>query len=226
MFASWPLLSLLIWVPIIGAALVLVVGKGDNRKAAFTVALITSLITILLCIPLYQMFDTTTANWQFVELVPWVPAYNLNYYLGVDGISMPLIILTSYTTLIVVYAAKRMIHKKLPQYLASFLVLQALMVGAFCALDSILFYIFLEAMLIPMYLSIGIWGSENRSYAAIKFFIFTFLGSALLLVAILYLGLQAGDFAIESFYPLQITMGIQILLFIAFFLAFAVKIPI
>src|SRR5207253_4301243 len=116
-------------------------------------------------------------DWQFVEIIPWVPAYNLNYYLGVDGISMPLVILTTYTTLIVVYAAKRMIREKLSQYLATFLVMQGLMIGAFCALDAILFYIFWEGMLIPMYLSIGIWGSQYRSYAAIKFFLFTFLGS-------------------------------------------------
>ena len=221
------LLSLLIWLPILGAVSVVAV-KGDaypNR--ARVVALITSLISIGLCIPLYLGFNPALSAMQFQENVPWITAFNVNYALGVDGISLPLILLTVFTTLLVILAAWRSIELRVAQYMAAFLIMQSMMVGTFAATDSILFYVFWEAMLIPMYLSIGVWGSANRSYASIKFFLYTFLGSALMLIALLYLGFKnpAHDFAIASFYPLKLTMTEQMWIFLAFLIAFAVKIP-
>lgn len=219
------LLSLLIWLPIVGAALALIVGSEKFPNRARYVALFTAIICLLLCIPLYTGFDPNTGLMQFQEQVSWIPAYNINYAIGVDGISLPLILLTNFTTLLVVMAAWHSIQKKVAQYMAAFLVMQGMMVGTFAALDSILFYAFWEAMLIPMYLSIGIWGSSNRSYASIKFFIYTFLGSALMLVGLLYLRYKANSFLIADFYPLKLSMHEQLWIFAAFLLAFAVKLP-
>jgi NADH-quinone oxidoreductase subunit M len=162
---------------------------------------------------------------QFQEHFAWIPTYGMYYSLGVDGISMPLIMLTVFTTLLVVLASWQTVHRKVSQYLATFLIMQGMVIGVFAALDSLLFYIFWEGMLIPMYLSIGIWGSENRSYAAIKFFLFTFLGSALMLVAFLYLRVVVGSFDILEFYKAPLSMSVQTFIFLAFLLAFAVKIP-
>lgn len=223
--SHWPLLSLLIWVPVIGGILVLFTGGDENANRARWLALMTSIICVLLCIPLYLGFNENTSNMQFVELHRWVPSYNIHYYLGVDGISLPLIILTVYTTLLVILASWRYITEKVAQYLAAFLVMQGMMIGVFASLDAILFYIFWEGMLIPMYLSIGIWGSANRSYAAVKFFLFTFLGSAIMLVSLLYLGAKAGSFNILAFYPLPLSMSVQVLIFLSFLLAFAIKVP-
>ena len=227
MFTYLPLLSLLIWLPILGGALVLAVSKlsPNNTRWVYYFALGISLISSLLCIPLYTQFDINTYLMQFREHINWIPMYRMYYDLGVDGISMPLVILTTYTTLLVILASKSMVQTKLAQYLAVFLIMQGIIIGLFCALDSILFYVFWEAVLIPMYLSIGIWGGSNRSYAAVKFFLYTFFGSALLLIALLYLGIKAGDFSVLSFYSLPLSNTQQLLIFLAFFLAFAIKIP-
>lgn len=225
MLFQLPILSLLIWVPIVGGALCLIFGNEERAETARYIAVITALVTLGLCVPLYTQFDTTTYVMQFRELLPWITAYNINYDLGVDGISMPMVILTTVTTLVVILASWKAITVKVPQYLATFLIMQGMMVGVFEALDSILFYVFWEGMLIPMYLCIGMWGGENRTYASIKFFLYTFFGSALMLVALLYMRMHANSFSILDFYVLPLTMGEQLLIFLAFLLAFAVKVP-
>ncbi len=225
MFSHIPLLSLLIWLPIAGGVAVLLTGGDENAKLARTIAIATIMISILLCVPLYLGFDNNSYKMQFTEVVPWIAAYDIKYSLGVDGISMPMIILSTFTSLVVVLAACRSIKTKVAQYMATILILQGLMVGVFAAVDAILFYVFWEGMLIPMYICIGIWGGANRVYASIKFFLYTFLGSALMLVALIYLGMKADSFSILSFYPLPLAKSIQEMIFIAFLLAFAVKIP-
>lgn len=221
------LLSLLIWLPVFGGVLAIAVNGDRYPQRARVIALITSLLTLLLCIPLYLGFNPALSSMQFQENIPWISAYNINYALGVDGISLPLIILTVFTTLLVILAAWRSINLRVAQYMAAFLLMQGMMVGTFAATDSILFYVFWEAILIPMYLSIGVWGSDNRSYASIKFFLYTFFGSALMLIALLYLGVHnpEHDFLIAHFYPIPLTMPVQVWIFIAFLIAFAVKIP-
>jgi NADH-quinone oxidoreductase subunit M len=220
-----PLLSLLIWVPIIGGAWVLF-GAGDrNAPAARAMALAVSVLTFLLSIPLYTGFDLGTHEMQFVEQLPWIPAFGVNYHLGVDGISMPLILLTTFTTVLVVIAGWKVIQQRVSQYMAAFLIMEGLMNGVFAALDAVLFYVFWEAMLIPMFLIIGIWGGPRRIYATIKFFLYTFLGSVFMLVALLYLYTQAGSFAILDLHAVQLGLTAQILIFLAFLLAFAVKVP-
>lgn len=222
----FPLLSILIWLPIVGAIVLLLFAHDEQHvKSARIFSLVLSIVVLLLCVPLYVGFDTSTPAMQFREHLSWIPAYHINYDLGVDGISMPLILLTCFTTFIVILASWQMIHTKVAQYMATFLIMQGMVIGVFAAMDSILFYFFWEGMLIPMYLSIGIWGSENRSYAAMKFFIYTFLGSALLLVAIIYLRMHTGSFDIQSFYSLKMPMWVQEWIFFAFLLAFAIKVP-
>lgn len=225
MFSHFPLLSALIWLPIIGAIPVAMLSKPHQVNQARALAVAISLISLLFCIPLWLGFDTSTANMQFVESVRWIETLKINYTLGVDGIAMPMVVLSCFTTLLVVMASWTMIKHKVAQYLAMFLITQGAIVGVFCAMDAMLFYFFWEAMLIPMYLSIGIWGMERRSYAAIKFFIYTFLGSAVLLIALLYLRIHSGTFDIIGYYHLHMTMGVQVLIFLAFLLAFAIKIP-
>ncbi|MFU8797693.1 MAG: complex I subunit 4 family protein [Gammaproteobacteria bacterium] len=217
------ILNLLIWLPILGGGLILLPPIGDVR--ARFIALATTLIALGFCVPLYIAFDTQTAAMQFTTNLPWIEAYNIRYAIGVDGISMPLILLTAFTGLVVVLAAWTMVREQVSKYLSAFLMMQGMMTGMFAATDSVLFYVFWEAILIPMYLAIGIWGSEQRVYASLKFFLYTFLGSVLMLVAILYLGISAGSFAIADFYPLPIGMTAQVLLFSAFLLAFGVKVP-
>lgn len=219
------LLSLLIWIPILGGVLAVVAGGDLYPQRARIIALITSLITLSLSCLLVAKFSTEQYQMQFQEFSPWIKAYGIHYALGVDGISMPLIVLTVFTTLLVVLSAWKTIHVRVAQYMAAFLVMQGMIVGAFASLDSILFYVFWEGMLIPMYLSIGIWGGSNRSYASIKFFLYTFFGSALLLVVFLYLRMKAGSYAIVDFYPLKLTIQEQEVIFFAFLLAFAVKVP-
>lgn len=219
------LLSILIWLPVIGGLLVLTTGNDNNAKIARIIATIIVVLNMLLCIPLYFYFDPSNPLMQLTEHFAWIRVFNINYDLGVDGISMPMVILTNFTSLIVVLAALSAIKYKVSQYLAAFLIMQGAMVGVFVAMDSMLFYVFWEAMLIPMYLCIGVWGGENRSYASIKFFIYTFVGSALMLIALLYLRLEAGNFNITSFYLLHMPMNVQMLVFFAFFAAFAVKVP-
>ncbi|MDQ2994157.1 MAG: NADH-quinone oxidoreductase subunit M [Pseudomonadota bacterium] len=225
MFESLPLLSLQVWLPILGAIAVLISGRFGHEQFARVIAIATVLLCLVLCIPLYTQFDTHTYAYQFRETYDWIPIFHIQYDIGVDGISMPLVLLTAFTSLIVIIAAWRAIQHKATQYLATFLMLQAMTVGVFVAIDALLFYVFWEAMLIPMYLAIGIWGSQNRSYAAIKFFLYTFFGSALMLVVMLYLGLHANSFSIPDFYSLPLTMTVQVLIFIGFLLAFAVKVP-
>jgi len=226
MFDGLPILSLLIWLPIAGAGVILLFGGGDaNANRSRTIALVTVLVSMALCVPLYTHFDVTTYAMQFRETVPWIADYKINYDIGVDGISMPLILLSVFTSLLVVLASWQMVHRRVGQYLAAFLVMQGAITGVFASIDAMLFYVFWEAMLIPMYLSIGIWGGANRSYASIKFFLFTFLGSALMLVAFLYLRMQAGSFSILDFYPIKMSMQVQIYVFLAFLLSFAVKVP-
>ena len=218
------LLSLLIWTPILGGVWVLYAGDRQENTVK-TLSLSVSIITFLMSVYLYSQFDTTTHALQFTEKVLWVEAFNINYHLGVDGIALPLILLTTFTTVLVILAAWEVIEHRVSQYMAAFLILTGLMNGVFAAVDAMLFYFFWEAMLIPMFLIIGIWGGPNRVYATIKFFLYTFLGSVFMLVALLYLYSQAGSFNIFDLHMLPLSLFAQKLIFVAFFLAFAVKIP-
>lgn len=221
------LLSLAIWLPIVSGLIVLVTGSDKNAKLARYLALAGALASFLVTLPLFVQFNRLHGGVQFVELYPWIEALNLNYHLGVDGISVLFVILNSFTTLMVVLAGWQVIEKRVAQYFAAFLIMSGLINGAFAALDAILFYVFFEAMLIPMYLIIGVWGGPRRVYASIKFFLYTLLGSLLMLVALIYLsGLAGGSFEIFAFQDIkEISLNVQILLFIAFFLSFAVKVP-
>ena len=219
------LLSLLIWVPIAGGGLVLAAGE-QRLTAGRWIALATAIATFLLSVPLYSQFDSGTAAMQFTEFQPWIAAINVNYHVGVDGISMPLILLTTFMTVLVIVAGWEGIKSHVSQYFAAFLIMEGLMIGVFSALDAILFYVFWESMLIPMFVIIGLWGGPNRVYATIKFFLYTFLGSVLMLVAFIYLYYQADrSFDIATFHQVQLGMNAQILIFFALFAAFAVKIP-
>ncbi len=220
-----PLLSLVIWLPIIGGLVVLAVGAKENNSAARWTALGVSVITFLVSVPLFTAFDTTTAEMQFAESASWIPAFNIVYALGVDGISMPLILLTTFTTVLVVIAGWEVIKHKVSQYMAAFLIMEGMMNGVFASLDAVLFYVFWEAMLIPMFLVIGIWGGPRRVYATIKFFLYTFFGSVFLLIALIYLYFQTNTFGILDFHDVKVGMTAQILIFLAFLIAFAVKIP-
>ena len=224
MYADWPLLSLVIWTPILGGILVLFAGDRDPSGAR-KIALVVSIATLLLTLPLYTQFNSGTHLMQFVERHDWIPAFNIEYYLGIDGISMPLILLTSFTTVIVIISAWEVIQYRVSQYMAAFLIMEGFMIGTFSALDSILFYVLFEAMLIPMFLVIGIWGGANRIYATIKFFLYTFIGSVLMLVALIYMYTQSGSFAIFDFHHLRLSLTEQVLIFLAFLVAFAVKVP-
>jgi len=225
MFADLPLLSLVVWVPIVGGLLVLLTGSGRSGLEAKVLALLVALLTFAISIPLYTGFDTATYQMQFVELKPWIEAFGINYHLGVDGISMPLILLTTFTTVLVVIAGWEVISYKPAQYMAAFLIMEGLMLGVFAALDAMLFYVFWEAMLIPMFIVIGIWGGDNRVYATLKFFLYTFLGSVFMLVALLWLYFQTDSFAILDYHAAGIAGSAQIWLFLAFLIAFAVKVP-
>ena len=224
MSADWPILTTLIWFPIIGGLLVLFSGErapGVTRWLALAVAV----LTFLLSLPLWSGFDVTTAAMQFEEKVPWITSFNINYHLGVDGISMPLILLTTFITILVVIAGWKVIQYKPNQYFAAFLIMEGVMVGVFAALDAMLFYVFWELMLIPMFIIIGVWGGPNRVYATIKFFLYTFLGSVLMLVALIYLYNKSGSMEILDYHGLKLGMTEQILIFLAFLAAFAVKVP-
>jgi len=219
------ILSVLIWLPVAGAVLALLTGGDAHARAARLIASSVAIINLLLCIPLYLAFDPASFAMQFQENHLWIRAYQIHYALGVDGISLAMIILTNFTGLLVILAGCQAIKVRIAQYMAAFLIMQGMMIGVFAATDAILFYVFWEGMLIPMYLSIGMWGSANRNYAAVKFFLYTFLGSILMLIALLYLYNQTGSFDIQRFYGLHLPIPIQKLLFFAFFLAFAVKVP-
>ncbi|AEM48630.1 proton-translocating NADH-quinone oxidoreductase, chain M [Acidithiobacillus ferrivorans SS3] len=219
------LLSYAIWVPIVGGLLVLAV--GDRRAAAARwLALLVSLAAFAVTILLFAGFDTHTAAMQFSERVAWIPTLNIFYHLGIDGISLWFILLTSLLTVLVIISSWRNVKERVAQFMAAFLIMEGMMIGVFCALDAILFYVFWEAMLIPMFLIIGVWGGPRRVYATIKFFLYTFLGSVLMLVALLYLYFHSGDsFGLLVFQKTPLGMSAQVLIFLAFFFAFAVKIP-
>lgn len=222
MFHYW--LSLVIWLPILSGILVLFCSKYENLVK--NIALVSSALSLLISIIIFKAFDPNSSALQFEELTSWIPAFNINYHLGIDGISLPLILLNNLITFLVLIASIKTIDKKVALYNSMFLIMTGFISGSFCALDSILFYVFFEAMLIPMYLIIGVWGSTNRIYAAIKFFLYTLLGSLLMLVALIYLYYVSGrSFEIMSYYHVPLTLSVQILLFIAFFFGFAVKVP-
>ena len=219
------LLSLVIWVPIAAGIAVLATGSDRNAGLARILALIGAIAGFVVSLPLYTQFDTLQAGMQFVEISPWIENFSVTYHLGVDGISVLFILLTSFTTVLVVIAGWKVIEKRVAQYMAAFLFMSGLMNGVFAALDAVLFYVFWEAMLIPMFLIIGIWGGPNRVYAAVKFFLYTLLGSLLMLVAFIYLYTKGGTFEILDFHRLPLTLTEQVLIFLAFFMAFAVKVP-
>ncbi|TXK65739.1 NADH-quinone oxidoreductase subunit M [Alkalisalibacterium limincola] len=222
--SSWPLLSLLIWVPIIGGLLTLAFGNSRATQAKWF-ALAVALLTFVLSVPLYTGFDFANPGMQFTELREWIPAYDIFYSLGADGISVALIILTTLTTVLVLIGAWGSVKTRVSQYLASFLVLEGMMVGVFSAMDAVLFYVFFEAMLIPMFIIIGVWGGPKRVYASVKFFLYTFLGSVFMLVGLVYLYIKGGSFQLADLYALPLTGTEQMWLFFAFLAAFAVKIP-
>jgi NADH-quinone oxidoreductase subunit M len=218
-------LSLAIWVPIVAGLIVLAVGDRNIREARW-ISLLGATVGFLVTIPLVTGFQTGTSAMQFVELNPWIPRFNVNYHLGVDGISVLFILLNSFITVLVVIAGWEVIRSKVAQYMAAFLVMSGLLNGTFAALDAVLFYVFFESTLIPMYLVIGVWGGPNRVYAAVKFFLYTLLGSLLMLIAFLYLyNKSGGSFAVLDYHKLPLPLNAQILLFIAFLMAFAVKVP-
>jgi len=218
-------LSLAIWVPIVAGLIVLAVGDRNPREAR-GISLLGATVGFLVTIPLVTGFQTGTSAMQFVELNPWIPRFNVNYHLGVDGISVLFILLNSFVTVLVVIAGWEVIRSKVAQYMAAFLVMSGLLNGTFAALDAVLFYVFFEATLIPMYLVIGVWGGPNRVYAAVKFFLYTLFGSLLMLIAFLYLyNKSGGSFAVLDYHKLPLPLNAQILLFIAFLMAFAVKVP-
>ncbi len=220
------LLSLAIWTPIAFGVILLALGRDEQAGAVRWVALIGALVSFLVTLPLYTGFDASTAQMQFVENAAWIEAFNINYHLGVDGISLWFVLLTAFINVIVVIAGWEVIERKVNQYMAAFLILSGLMIGVFAALDGILFYVFFEATLIPMYLIIGIWGGPNKIYAAFKFFLYTLMGSLLTLIALVYLyNVSGGSFDIQSWHQLPLGRTEQTLLFFAFFAAFAVKVP-
>jgi NADH-quinone oxidoreductase subunit M len=226
MIFGLPVISVTIWLPIIFGVLVLATGNDKNAPLARILALVGGVLGFLVTLPLYTGFDITTSNMQFEEMHNWINRFNIHYHLGVDGISVLFILLNSFFTPLIVLAGWKVIEKRVAQYMAAFLIMSGIVNGVFAALDSILFYVFWEAMLIPMFIIIGVWGGPNRVYAAMKFFLYTLLGSLLMLVSLIYLyNLSGGSFEILDFHQVMIPMQAQILIFIAFFFAFAVKVP-
>ena len=220
------LLSLSIWLPVAFGALLLAVGRDQNAGVARGVALVGAIASFLVTLPLITRFDNGTAAMQYVEKISWIERFNVNYHLGVDGLSVWFVPLTAFITVIVVIAAWEVIQERVAQYLGAFLILSGLMIGVFCALDGMLFYVFFEATLIPMYIIIGVWGGPKRVYAAFKFFLYTFAGSLLMLVALVYLYYKSGgSFDILAWHKLPLPLNAQTLLFFAFFAAFSVKVP-
>lgn len=226
MQSTFPLLSLAIWCPIAFGLLVLAFGRENNPGLVRGLSLLGSIVSFLVTLPLYQQFDRAAHGMQFVEKAAWIERFNVNYLLGVDGISVWFVLLTAFITVIVVIAGWEVIEERVSQYMGAFLILSGLMIGVFCALDGLLFYVFFEATLIPMFIIIGVWGGPNRVYAAVKFFLYTLLGSLLTLVAILYLYFKSGgSFEILAWHKLPLPLDTQILIFLAFLMAFAVKVP-
>lgn len=225
MSSGFSLLSAAVWIPILFGGFLLAFGTDRNRGAVRAVALIGALAGLVPALALVAGFDGASAAMQFVEKMPWIERFGAHYHLGVDGLSVWFVPLTAFITVIVVIAGWEVIEDRVAQYMASFLILSGLMVGVFSALDGLLFYVFFEATLIPMYIIIGIWGGPNRVYAAFKFFLYTLMGSLLTLVALVFLFLKAGSFSIEAWHKLPLSMNEQVLIFFAFLLAFAVKVP-
>lgn len=224
--STLPWLTLSIFVPIIAGLLVLLVGRDDNPGPARALSLVGAIAGFLVTIPVYLGFDNTTAQMQFVEKASWIETFAVNYHLGVDGISLWFVLLTAFITIIVVLAGWEVITSRVSQYMAAFLILSGLMVGVFVALDGMLFYVFFEATLIPMYIIVGVWGGPNRVYAAFKFFLYTLLGSLLTLVAFIYLWhASGGSFDIQTWHELPLAYTPQVLIFLALLAAFAVKVP-
>ena len=220
------LLSLAIWTPIAFGVVLLALGRDDQAKVVRWFALVGALVSFLLTLPLYTRFDTATAAMQFVENTPWIERFNVQYHLGVDGISLWFVLLTAFINVVVVIAGWEVITRRVNQYMGAFLILSGLMIGVFCTLDGLLFYVFFEATLIPMYLIIGIWGGPNKIYAAFKFFLYTLLGSLLMLVALIFLYTKSGgSFDLAVWHAMRLDGTTQTLLFFAFFAAFAVKVP-
>jgi NADH-quinone oxidoreductase subunit M len=220
------LLSLAIWLPVVFGVLLLAVGRDQNAGAARAIALVGAVASFLVTLPLITRFDTSTAALQYVEKFSWIQRFNVNYHLGVDGLSVWFVPLTAFITVIVVIAAWQVIEERVAQYLGAFLILSGLMIGVFCAMDGLLFYVFFEATLIPMYIIIGVWGGPKRVYAAFKFFLYTLAGSLLMLVALVYLYYKSGgSFDIQAWHRLPLPLNAQTLLFFAFFAAFSVKVP-
>src|SRR5882724_10885473 len=217
-------LSFLIWLPIAAGIVVLVLGDR-HVGAGRWVALVASIVTLLISLPLLAHFNSGTPDFQFVENLPWITRFHANYALGLDGISLPLIVLTAFITIPVIIAGWTVIEQRPAQYFAAFLIMEGLMIGVFSSMDALLFYFFWEAMLIPMFLIIGIWGGPRRVYATIKFFLYTFLGSVFMLVALIYMYVKSGNYSIASFQSLPLSLIEQRWIFIAFLLAFAVKVP-
>ncbi|MEC4721007.1 NADH-quinone oxidoreductase subunit M [Noviherbaspirillum sp. CPCC 100848] len=226
MQSTFPLLSLAIWCPIAFGVFVLLFGRDDKPGLVRGISLIGSIVSFLVTLPLINQFDKAAHGMQFVERASWIERFNVQYLLGVDGISVWFVLLTAFITVIVVIAGWEVIEKRVAQYMGAFLILSGLMIGVFCALDGLLFYVFFEATLIPMFIIIGVWGGANRVYAAIKFFLYTLLGSLLTLVALLYLYFKSGgSFEILTWHKLPLPLDAQILIFLAFLMAFAVKVP-
>jgi NADH-quinone oxidoreductase subunit M len=223
---TFPWLSLAIWIPIFFGLVILAAGRDQNAGVLKTVALAGALLGLLVTAPLYLGFDPNAHGLQFVEKALWIERLNSHYHLGIDGISIWFVLLTAFMTVIVVIAGWEVIEHKVAQYNAAFLILSGLMVGVFTAVDGLLFYVFFEATLIPMYIIIGVWGGPNRVYAAFKFFLFTLAGSLLMLIALIYLYYTSGgSFDLFGWYQLKIPLAAQVLLFLAFFAAFSVKVP-
>lgn len=226
MLFGFPLLSLVIWMPIFVGIVVLATGGDHNARLARWLALVGSILSLLVAIPLYTQFDPIMSGMQFVEYHAWIERFNIHYHLGVDGIAIPLILLNCFTTPLVVIAGWQVISNRVSQYMGAFLVMSGIVNGVFSSLDAILFFVFWETSLIPMFLIIGIWGGPNRVYAAIKFFLYTLMGSLLMLVAFIYLyNVSGGSFSILDFHKLPLQLVPQILIFVAFLMAFAVKVP-
>ncbi|WP_310615071.1 NADH-quinone oxidoreductase subunit M [Limnohabitans sp.] len=220
------LLSLAIWTPILFGVILLAFGRDEHAKVVRWIALIGSVVSLAVTLPLFSGFDNSTAALQFVEKSMWIERFNVFYHLGVDGLSMWFVLLTAFINVIVVIAGWEVITERVNQYMGAFLILSGLMIGVFCAADGMLFYVFFEATLIPMYLIIGVWGGPNKIYAAFKFFLYTLLGSLLMLIALIYLYTQSGgSFDLAVWHKLPLPMSAQTLLFFAFFAAFAVKVP-
>jgi len=220
------LLSLAIWLPVAFGVLLLAFGRDQNAGAVRVAALAGALVSLAVTLPLVARFDATTAAMQYVEKWSWIERFNVNYHLGLDGLSLWFVPLTAFITVIVVISAWQVIEQRVAQYMGAFLVLSGLMVGVFCALDGLLFYVFFEATLIPMYIIIGVWGGPNRVYAAFKFFLYTLAGSLLMLVALVYLYYKSGgSFDIATWHRMPLSLHAQTLLFFAFFAAFSVKVP-